>query len=83
MGRKKSSGLIKRNGIWNIDKQINGKRICRSCNTDKLQEAEKLLAFLIEENRQAEIYGVRPKRSFEQAAIKFVKEKSFSRIEVG
>lgn len=74
MGRTKMSGLIKRAGIWHIDKQISGRRICRSTETDQLVEAEKVLARIIEESRQAEIYGVRPDRSFEQAAAKYVIE---------
>ena len=79
MGRKRTPGLIKRQGIWHIDKQVRGKRICRSCDTAKLEEATRYLAFVIEENRQAEIYGVRPKRNFETAAIKFVRENQHKR----
>jgi len=37
-----------------------------------LAEAEQYLARLMEEIRQAQIYGVRPSRTFEQAAAKFV-----------
>ncbi|NRP27458.1 site-specific tyrosine recombinase XerC [Marinobacterium sp. xm-d-420] len=79
MGRKKIPGLIKRAGVWHIDKQISGRRICRSTGTDQLVEAEKLLARVIEEARQAEIYGVRPERSFEQAAAKYVLENTHKR----
>ncbi|MEW8249141.1 MAG: hypothetical protein AB2740_02835, partial [Candidatus Thiodiazotropha sp.] len=74
MGRKKTPGLKKRTGIWHIDKRIGGRRICQSTGTDQLEEAERFLARLIEETRQATIYGVRPERSFEQAAAKFVLE---------
>ncbi|KAF5271649.1 hypothetical protein FQR65_LT05270 [Abscondita terminalis] len=42
---------------------------------DSLEEAEIYLAKRIEEIRQAKIYGVRPKRTFRQAAIKYVNEK--------
>ncbi|MEJ1388074.1 MAG: site-specific integrase [Candidatus Sedimenticola sp. (ex Thyasira tokunagai)] len=79
MGRKKNPGLIKRAGIWHVDKQISGRRICQSTGTDQLAEAERFLARLIEESRQATIYGVRPERSFEQAAAKFVLENQHKR----
>ena len=79
MGRKKNPGLIKRCGVWHIDKQINVRRICQSTGTTQLEEAERFLARLIEESRQATVYGVRPNRSFEQAAAKFVLENQHKR----
>jgi len=79
MGRKKTPGLTKRAGIWHIDKQISGRRICQSTGTDQLGEAEKVLARVIEEARQAELFGVRPERSFEQAAAKYVLENKHKR----
>ena len=79
MGRKKTPGLIKRTGLWHIDKRIGGKRVCQSTGTDRLEEAEIFLARLIEETRQAQVYGVRPTRTFEQAAAKFVLENQHKR----
>ena len=79
MGRKRTSGLTKRGGIWHVDKQINGRRVCQSCGTDKLEEAEHFLARLIESSRQASVYGVRPKRTFDRAAAKFVRENQHKR----
>ena len=79
MGRKKNPGLFKRGGVWHIDKHIDGRRVCQSTGTDQLQEAERFLARLIEESRQATIYGVRPERSFEEAAAKFVLENQHKR----
>lgn len=79
MGRKKNPGLIKRAGIWHVDKQISGRRICQSTGSNQLEEAERFLARLIEESRQATIYGVRPERSFEEAAAKFVLENQHKR----
>ncbi len=79
MGRKKTPGLIKRAGIWHVDKVIQRRRICQSTGSDQLEEAERYLARLIEESRQATIYGVRPERSFEQAAAKFVLENQHKR----
>jgi hypothetical protein len=74
MGRKTIPGLVKRNGVWHIDKKICGRRVCQSTGTGCPQEAERYLARLMEQMRQATIYGVRPPRTFEEAAAKFVME---------
>lgn len=79
MGRKRTPGLIKRAGIWHIDKQINGRRIRQSTGSASLEEAERFLARLTEEIRQAVIYGVRPHRTFETAAAKYVLENDHKR----
>ena len=79
MGRKRVPGLIMRAGIWHIDKRILGRRICQSAGTAHLEEAERYLARVMEETRQAQVYGVRPTRSFEQAAAKFVLENQHKR----
>lgn len=76
MGHKKMPGLTFRGGIWHINKQINGKRIYESTGTSNLREAEKYLVHKLETLRQAVVYGVRPKRIFREAAVKFVKENS-------
>ncbi len=79
MGRKQIPGLFRRGGIWHIDKRIQGRRICQSTGSASLAEAEQYLARLMEETRQAQIYGVRPSRTFEQAAAKFVIENQHKR----
>ena len=79
MGRKRVPGLIMRAGIWHIDKRILGRRVCQSTGTAQLEEAEQFLARLMEETRQAKLYGVRPARTFEQAAAKFVLENQHKR----
>lgn len=79
MGRKRTPGLTKRGGVWHIDKQIDGRRVCQSTGTDQLGEAERFLARIIEESRQAQIYGVRPTRTFEQAAARYVTENQHKR----
>ena len=79
MGRKQVPGLIQRAGIWHIDKRILGRRVCQSTGTDRLEEAERQLARVMEETRQAQVYGVRPSRSFEAAAAKFVLENQHKR----
>jgi integrase len=79
MGRKQIPGLFKRAGIWHIDKRIHGRRVCQSTGSASLAEAERYLARLMEESRQAQIYRVRPTRTFEQAAAKFVIENQHKR----
>ncbi len=79
MGRKKTPDLIKRQGVWHIDKRIGGRRVCQSTGSAEFEEAERFLARLMEETRQAQVYGVRPSRSFERAAAKFVLENQHKR----
>ena len=79
MGRKRTAGLVKRGEHWYIDKRIGGRRACQSTGTDRLEEAEQVLARLIEIDRNARIFGVRPPRTFEQAAAKFVLENQHKR----
>jgi hypothetical protein len=79
MGRRKTPGLVKRDGVWHIDKSVRGRRICRSTGTDKLADADAQLAFFVEQQRSAEIFGIRPTRTFEQAAAKYVLEHQHKR----
>ena len=74
MGQKRTAGLIKRNGVWHIDKQIRGSRLRESTGESDLKQAEAYLAKRTEEMRQAVVYGVRPKRSFRMAATKYLNE---------
>jgi integrase len=79
MGRKRMPGLVKRGGQWHIDKHIGGRRVCQSTETARLDEAEQVLARVIETERSARVYGVRPSRTFEHAAAKFVVENQHKR----
>jgi len=79
MGRKKIAGLFKKKDIWHIDKHIGGKRVCRSTGTSRLVEAEQFLINLMEETRQAQVYGIRPKRTFKEAAARYVIDKQHKR----
>jgi integrase len=79
MGRKRAPGLVRRHGVWHIDKRIGGRRVCQSTGTVEQDEAELFLARQIDEARQAQVYGVRPARSFELAATKFVRENQHKR----
>lgn len=74
MGRKKVSGLINRKGIWHIDKVVRGRRICESTGECDIERAEEYLARRIDEIRQASIFGVRPTRTFRQAATRYLNE---------
>jgi len=79
MGRKRTPGLYNRKGIWHIDKQVFGQRICESTGTGSLEEAEKYLARCIEELRKTILYGIRPKYIFREAATKFLRENQHKR----
>lgn len=72
MGRKRTPGLILRNGVWHIDKSIHGRRVRKSCKTGVLKDAETYLAKVADEIRKAELFGVRPEITFEQAATKYI-----------
>ena len=74
MGRKRTPGLIDRDGIWHIDKRFRGRRIRESTGERDLAKAEEYLTRRLEEARQASVFGVRPSRTFRQAATKFLQE---------
>lgn len=74
MASKRTPGLIKRGSIWHINKKIYGRRLSESTRSSSLAEAERYLIHRLEEIRQATIYGIRPTRSFRQAALKFLNE---------
>jgi len=79
MGRKRTPGLRMRGGTWYIDKVIFGQRVVETTRTGDLQEAEKYLAHRTEEIRRAEVYGIRPKRLFKEAAAKYLRENMHKR----
>ena len=72
--QKRTPGLVKRGETWHIDKWVRGRRLCESAGTNDRAEAERYLARKLEEMRQAEVYGVRPRRTFRQAATKHLNE---------
>jgi hypothetical protein len=74
MGQKVPPGLFKRGNTWHIAKTIAGEKIRESCQTGDLEEAERYMMHRAEEIRQAVIYGVRPKRTFRQAATRYLDE---------
>lgn len=74
MGRKQTSGLRKRGGIWHIEKQVLGQKLFESTGTGNLEKAELMLARRIEEVREAKVFGIRPKRLFREAATRYLEE---------
>ena len=74
MARKRTPGLRKRGRIWQIDKRIRGYGVLRvTTGAGDLEEAEHYLARRLEEIRQASVYGVRPRRTFREAAEHYVR----------
>ena len=59
MGNQRTSGLTKRGGIWHIDKQFRGARICESTGTGDVGQAEEYLAKRVIELRETKLYGMR------------------------
>ncbi len=81
MGRKSTSrsrrlpGLYCReDGYWQIDKVIKGKRLSESTGERDYESAERYALQRITEIKEAEIYGVRPRRTFRQAATKYLQD---------
>ena len=74
MGRKRIPGLYKRQGVWHVDKVVFGRRLCESTGTGDAEEAERFLARVTEVVRQQVVYGVRPDRTFREAATKYLNE---------
>jgi integrase len=75
MGRRRTPGLTKRGNTWHIDRQIKGYgRLCESTGSRHLKDAEAFLAHRIEEIRKAIVFGVRPTRTFREAATKYLTE---------
>lgn len=75
MGQKRSNpGLTKRGGIWHVDKQIRGVRVCESTGTGELREAQEYLAKRIAKVREAQIHGIRPSHTFRAAATKYLQD---------
>jgi integrase len=74
MARKTITGLSQRNGIWHIDKKINGERLYESTGASDRAEAEKYLIHRLEKLRQEKVYGVRRVRIWREAATRFLIE---------
>lgn len=75
MGKRRIPGLFKRGSIWHIDKETFGRRVCESTGTGSLEEAEQYLVRRMEQIRAAQVFGVRPDRTFREAATRYLLEK--------
>src|SRR5512145_2219612 len=74
MGNSATSGLTNRGGIWHIDKQYRGIRICESTGTGSLAKAQEHLAKRMNDIREAHLHGVRASRTFRLAATKYLED---------
>ncbi len=75
MGQRKPPGLIQRGAIWHIDKHVRGVgRLCESCDTSDLEQAIEYLEHRLNEIRRQRLFGVRPRRTFREAATRFLRE---------
>lgn len=79
MGRKITPGLRKRGEVWHIEKTIKGVRLFESTGESDLEKAEQYLAKRIEEVRQEKVWGVRKKRTFSEAAARYLLENELKR----
>jgi hypothetical protein len=79
MAQRKPPGLTMRGGIWHIDKDIYGTRICESTGTSELKEAVTILGRRLEEVRAARFFGVRIAKTFREAATRFLEENQHKR----
>lgn len=82
---KRATGLYKRwskgraHYWWEIDKTVNGRRIRVSTGTSDYAEAERRLAYEIDQARKSQIYGIAQKHTFAQAAARYLDENSHKR----
>lgn len=79
MGQTKPSGLNKRDKHWHIDKVVYGQRLRGSTGTGDQKEAEKILAFKIDQARQKAIFGFSEPRTFTEAATRYLLEHQHKR----
>ena len=77
--KKRIPGLVKRGGVWHIDKKIGGRRLCESTGENGIRQAEVYLAKRIEEIRKVLIYGERIARTFRSAATRYLRENQHKR----
>lgn len=71
--------LYKRGKTYWIDVQVNGRRIRRSANTTDRTQAKELHDSLTADAWRQKNLGEKPKHSFEEAALRWLKEKAHKR----
>lgn len=77
---KAMRGLLLRNGVWHLDKQIYGKRICESARTFDVASARRLLALRTYQVREMHLYGTSFIQSAEQFKATFLHDKGAKRF---
>lgn len=65
--------------VYHVKKRARGQLLCESTGTADFREAQQYLARRLEELRAATVYGTRPKRTFEQAAARYLDENAHKR----
>lgn len=73
MGRPQTGIYRDGQGNWWVDKVYRGTRL-RQCFGNDLAQAESWLIFQLEQLRQQHLFGIRPKRTFEEAATRYLLE---------
>jgi len=69
-------GLRKKGDIWHIQKVIAGKLVRQSTGETELEQAERYLAKITEQERKVKIYDERLERTFNEAEARYINEYS-------
>jgi integrase len=80
MAKSKTTGLIKRGGIWHIDKRVDGIRICESTETSDYAQAERYLAERIAGVRRERAEALNRPRTFLEAATRYLEESTHKAV---
>lgn len=70
MGRSKTGIYQDKQGFWRIDRIYKGTRLRN--RFESFEEAESWLIFQLEQLRQIHLFGIHPKRTFDEAAAKYL-----------
>lgn len=70
MGRSQSGIHQDKQGFWCVDRIYKGSRLRN--RFESFEEAESWLIFQLEQLRKIHLYGIRPKRTFDEAAAKYL-----------
>ena len=82
MGRKRTAGLYERNGVWHIDKQIRGIRICESTGECSLAKAEEYLASIAERLKREGVTKVETSVWYGKPASAIVEAAQFGKVDL-
>lgn len=70
MGRSQTGIYQDKQGFWRVDRIYKGTRLRNRFQS--FEEAESWLIFQLEQLRKIHLYGIRPKRTFDEAAAKYL-----------